>query len=76
MEPLNMYGHANTCEEELLEVCRERDELRTKNEGLKSAYEIMRNVADSRNAENERLRGDNERLRRIVDKLISEREHV
>jgi hypothetical protein len=28
MEPLNMHGHANTFEEELVEVCRERDELR------------------------------------------------
>lgn len=34
----------------------EIDALRAENDSLKSAYEIMRNVADERKAENERLR--------------------
>lgn len=44
MQPLNMHGHANTWEEELQEVCAERDALRAENERLK-ASEIW--VADA-----------------------------
>jgi predicted nuclease with TOPRIM domain len=34
IEPLNMHGHANTWEEELQEVCAERDALRAEIERL------------------------------------------
>src|SRR5215218_10034249 len=36
MEPLNMHGHANTWQEELLEVAKERDELRAEIERLQT----------------------------------------
>jgi hypothetical protein len=36
LEPLNMHGHANTWEEELLETAREREELRAENERLRA----------------------------------------
>jgi hypothetical protein len=41
MKPLNMHGHANTWEEELIEVCRERDQLRAEVERLGLALEAI-----------------------------------
>jgi len=53
-KPLNMHGHANTWEEELLETARERDELRAENERLRAQPEnrldlvqVMRDIATS-----------------------------
>jgi predicted nucleic acid-binding Zn-ribbon protein len=46
VEPLNMHGHANTFEEELVEVCREREELREKLAAAERSAREMHIAAD------------------------------
>lgn len=70
VEPLNMHGHANTWEEELLEVAQERDELRAENGRLRTDREQIF-------IENERLRtatelafAENDTLRAALKNLL------
>lgn len=49
LEPLNMHGHANTCEEELLEVCRERDTLLRERQGWADTFAQNMHVIGAHN---------------------------
>lgn len=61
-----MHGHANTWEEELVEVCHERDALRAELERLRARLEQDGAELDRLASVEARLLAENQRLHTIV----------
>ena len=79
LEPLNMHGHANTWEEELLETARECAELRAENDEMLTKIVELLDERDELRAENEQLtylltlaREEHEQHKAEIDRLRNE----